>query len=187
MSGAGAGRIGRDEGGERAVNGGAPIVSSADAEWMSSSWRIRAATHADVSTLVAGVRELLLEIGGTPAPDAELEQAAHTLIDDEHAGLLLVADNEGEIIGVLGMSWQFALRVPGRYGLIQELWVHPSWRGQTVGGDLLVALFEIARRRGVARLEVGLPGERFAHLDATEAFYLNNGFTTIGTRMRRLL
>ena len=33
------------------------------------------------------------------------------------------------------------------------------------------------RRRGV---------ERF-HLGATEAFYANNGFTTIGTRMRWLL
>jgi hypothetical protein len=32
-----------------------------------------------------------------------------------------------------------------------------------------------------------LPSERYPHLAATESFYVNNGFTTIGLRMRRLV
>jgi hypothetical protein len=34
---------------------------------------------------------------------------------------------------------------------------------------------------------VGLPLESFSHFEATEAFYLTNGFTPNGPRMRRLL
>ncbi len=163
-----------------------PIDSDPEEQW-AVSWEIREATHADVPAVVVGVSELLEELGGKPAATDALEQAARALIDDSGAGVLLVAENLNEIVGVLGVSWQLAIRVPGRYGLIQELWVHPAFRGMTIGGDLVVALFEIARAQGVTRLEVGLPSERFPHLGATEAFYLNNGFATIGTRMRRLL
>lgn len=152
-----------------------------------TSLRIRRATLEDVAAVAGAVGDLLVELGGKPAAPRELEDAARALVRDEDAGALLVADADGELVGVLGASWQHAMRIPGRYGLIQELWVHPLWRARTIGGDLVVALFELAREEGIERLEVGLPGERFPQLAATEAFYLNNGFTAIGTRMRRLL
>lgn len=165
----------------------APIEPDAEdeQEW-AVSWRVRPASHEDLPAVAAGVGELLVELGGAPAPPAGLEESARALIEDPDAGALLVAEQQGEVVGVLGVSWQIAMRIPGRYGLIQELWVHSAWRGRTIGGDLLVALFQLARRRQVARLEVGLPSGRFPHLGATEAFYLNNGFTTIGMRMRRV-
>lgn len=163
-----------------------PIDSDAEQEW-AVDWEIREATHADVPAIVVGINSLLEELGGKPSPADVLEQTAHTLVDDGNAGVLLVAENLNEIVGVLAVSWQIAMRVPGRYGLIQELWVHPAFRGMAIGGHLVVALFDIARSQGIRRLEVGLPSERFPHLGATEAFYVDNGFATIGTRMRRLL
>jgi GNAT superfamily N-acetyltransferase len=169
------------------MSGLAPIEPEAEQQWETSSWEIREAAAADVPAVVAGVGELLVELGGRAAATAALEEAALALIDDPDAGVVLVAEEEQKIVGVLGVSWQLAIRIPGRYGLIQELWVHPSFRGRTIGGDLLVALFELARRRQVMRLEVGLPSERYPQLAATETFYLDAGFTTIGLRMRRLL
>jgi GNAT superfamily N-acetyltransferase len=167
-----------------------PIATGAEeVDWVVASWRIRAATHADVPAAAKGVAELLGELGGTPPAEEELQEAVRTLVDHPAAGTVLVAESDdgAGIVGVLGVSAQQAIRIPGRYWLIQELWVHPSWRGRTVGGDLLVGLFERARREGIGRIEVGLPSERFPHLAATEAFYVNNGFTPIGLRMRRLL
>jgi GNAT superfamily N-acetyltransferase len=93
----------------------------------------------------------------------------------------------GDIVGLLGVSWQTAVRIPGRYGLIQELWVHPSWRGREIGAELLDALRDVAREGGIARIEVGLPSERFPQLEATEAFYRANGFEPVGMRMKLLL
>ncbi len=125
-----------------------------------------------------------------------MQAAARALLDDPQVGALLVAeagsataDAEagGALVGVLGASWQTAIHVPGRYALIQDLWVHPSWRGQAVGAGLLAALFELARELALARAEVGLPREATRASQATEAFYRANGFTPLGARMRRML
>jgi GNAT superfamily N-acetyltransferase len=164
-----------------------PIEPDAEEQWEADSWNIREATPEDVPQVTIAVRELLIELGADPTLPAALEAPARALIEDGSLGVLLVAEERGQIVGVLGVSWQVAIRIPGRYGLIQELWVHPGWRGRTIGGDLLAALFKLARRQQVTRLEVGLPSEGFPHLPATEAFYVNSDFKTIGMRMRRLL
>jgi GNAT superfamily N-acetyltransferase len=93
----------------------------------------------------------------------------------------------GAIIGVLGVSWQVALHTPGPYALIQDLWVHPTWRHRAVGRQLLQALYDRARARGIARIEVGLPRESYPGLAATAAFYERNDFEPVGLRMRRSL
>lgn len=182
------------------VSGPTPMQPDAAPPSALATWTIREATLGDVTAVATAVSGLLVELGGKPAPLPELEAATRVVVENPDTGILLVAvadEQEGQatlrgrsngaLTGVLGVSFQHAIRIPGRYGLIQELWVHPAWRGRTVGGDLIVALFSRARDREIYRLEVGLPSDKFPHLAATEAFYLNNGFTTIGLRMRRLL
>jgi GNAT superfamily N-acetyltransferase len=215
------------------MKGASPIEQGAWAPQGDPSWRVRAASIGDVTAVTAAVGELLRELGATPPTASTMRTAALELVEDPHAGELLVAvaappdvvvagppdvvvaaspdvtvgahadvtvgaptgDEtlmtdavEGEaILGVLGASWQSAIHVAGRYALIQDLWVHRAWRGSGVGGGLLAALFERARERGIGRVEVGLPRASFAGLEATEAFYRANGFTALGTRMRRSL
>jgi GNAT superfamily N-acetyltransferase len=182
------------------VNGTTPVQPDAGPPSALATWTIREATLGDVAAVASAVSDLLVELGGKPAPIPDLEEATRVMVENPDTGILLVAvvdaaegpqmagpQTSGALAGILGVSFQHAIRIPGRYGLIQELWVHPAWRGRTVGGDLIVALFKRARDREIYRLEVGLPSEKFPHLAATEAFYLNNGFTTIGLRMRRLL
>jgi GNAT superfamily N-acetyltransferase len=171
------------------MNGGPSIEAPAAPAPPSgrAGWRVRAAVGDDIAAIAAAVGELLAELGATPPAAPAMEATARALIHDRDAGAVLVAECEGALIGVLGASWQNAIHIPGRYGLIQDLWVQPSWRGSGVGGGLLAALCELARERGVARLEVGLPREHFAGLAVTEAFYAAHGFTALGARMRRSL
>jgi GNAT superfamily N-acetyltransferase len=151
-------------------------------------WQVRPARQDDVAEIVTAVRELLLELDGAPPAAAAMHDATRALLEDEGAGALLVAEtDDGTLAGVLAASWQIAIHVPGRYALIQDLWVHPSWRSKAIGAGLIAALLELARSRGVERIEVGLPLESFSRFDATEAFYLDNGFTPNGPRMKRLL
>jgi GNAT superfamily N-acetyltransferase len=156
-----------------------------------TSTRVRAATHEDLPAVVAAVGDLLTELGSRPPRTSEMLQTARALLEDPRQGALLVAEADGEnvlgVVGVLGASYQLALHVPGRYVLIQDLWVHPSWRARSVGRELLKELFELARRQGMARAEVGLPRESFAGIRATEGFYAHNGFEHLGARMRRIL
>jgi len=148
---------------------------------------VRRAILADAPAVAAAVRELLLELDGTPSAPPAIEAAASMLIVSPWAGAVLVAEVDGELVGVLAASWQMAIHVPGSYALIQDLWVDPQWRGRSVGKDLLAALFALARAKRFERVEVGLPRESFARFAATEAFYLGNGFKPNGPRMRRIV
>jgi GNAT superfamily N-acetyltransferase len=149
--------------------------------------KVRTATAEDAPAVAAAIEALLVELGGEGPSTTELEGAVRDLTGRPEAGVLLVAETGGEIVGVLAASWQFAIHVPGRYATIQDLWVLPSWRSKSIGRDLIMALVQEAGERGVRRLEVGLPQPSFARLDATESFYRENGFTPLGPRMRRLL
>jgi GNAT superfamily N-acetyltransferase len=169
------------------------------------TWRVRAAVGADTSAVAGAVHQLLRELGGTPPPLIEMEKTVRELIGDPATGVVLVAeedaataagkrgvsgageDSSGAIVGVLAASWQVAIHVPGRYALIQDLWVASSHRGQAIGHALLDELVARAREQGMSRIEVGLPRESFSAIRATEAFYLDNGFAPLGARMRRPL
>jgi len=148
---------------------------------------VRAATVDDAPAVADAVEALLIELGGERPSAMALEEGARRLAEDPSAGALLVAEDGGRVVGVLAASWQYAIHVPGRYGTIQDLWVHPDWRSRALGRELILALVRQAADAGVPRLEVGLPQEGFAGLGATERFYRENDFTPLGPRMRRLL
>ncbi len=148
---------------------------------------IRPATDADAAAVAAAVEELLVELGGRKPRREELEAEVRAAIADPGIGAILVAEVEGEIVGVLSASWQRALHVPGRYATIQDLWVDSGSRSRGVGAELVDELAALCKAQGVARIEVGLPRESFPAIRATEAFYAGNGFEQLGPRMRRLI
>jgi GNAT superfamily N-acetyltransferase len=145
---------------------------------------VRGAGAEDVSAAVAAIRELLSELGGSMPSIEEMEAAAHELLADPRAGLLLLAEQDGEVVGVLAASYQLAIHTAGRYALLQDLWVKPSHRSGSIGAQLVQALCEAGRERGLSRVEVGLPKESFAKIEATRSFYVRNGFQPLGPRMR---
>lgn len=149
--------------------------------------RIRPATADDAPAVAAAIEALLIELGGERPSATAVEEGARTLAENPELGVLLVAECEGEIVGICATSWQYAIHVPGRYGTIQDLWVHPEWRSRALGRELILTLVRQASELGVPRLEVGLPQESFPQLAATERFYRENDFTPLGPRMRRLL
>jgi GNAT superfamily N-acetyltransferase len=148
---------------------------------------IRPAGDGDAAAVATAVEALLVELGGRRPSRADLEAEIRAVLEDPGVGALMVAEAEGEIVGVLSASWQRALHVPGRYATIQDLWVDPDWRSRRVGAGLVDELVALCGKQGVARIEVGLPRESFDAIRATEAFYLGNGFEQLGPRMRRLL
>ncbi len=149
--------------------------------------RVREATPGEVPAVAAAVETLLVELGGRRPSRAEMEAEVQAIVGDPEVGAMLVADAAGSIVGVLGASWCRAIHVPGRYAVIQDLWVHPEWRSRGVGAELVGAIATLCCERGVTRIEVGLPRESFEAIGATEAFYLGNEFEHLGPRMRRLL
>jgi GNAT superfamily N-acetyltransferase len=148
---------------------------------------VREAGAADVAAVASAVESLLTELGGRRPGRSELETEVRALLDDPEGGSVLIAEADGDVVGLLSASWQRAIHVPGIYATIQDLWVDEAWRSRGVGAELVEAIASQARGRGVSRLEVGLPRETFAAIASTESFYRRNGFEHLGPRMRRLL
>jgi GNAT superfamily N-acetyltransferase len=166
-----------------------PIAAAAAAEDLARV-RVRRAVDADARTVAEAVRELLLELGGTPPDVVTMETAARTVIAEEDAGVVLIAeraDGDGAAAGVLAATWIVAVHAGGTYGLIQDLWVDRELRGAGVGALLVAELCAVAQVRGAGRIEVGIPRESFAGLAATRRFYEREGFAVVGTRLRRRL
>jgi GNAT superfamily N-acetyltransferase len=148
---------------------------------------VREAGAEDVTAVAVAIESLLAELGGRRPERSQLEAEVKALLADPEGGSVLVAEADGRLVGVLSASWQRAIHVPGVYATIQDLWVDAAWRSRGVGAELVEAIASQARRRGVGRLEVGLPRETFAAIASTESFYRRNGFEPLGPRMRRLL
>jgi GNAT superfamily N-acetyltransferase len=156
-------------------------------EPVASQTTVREAGAEDVEEVATAVENLLVELGARPPERPDLEAEVRALLDDPQGGSVLVAEADGDVVGVLSASWQRAMHVPGVYATIQDLWVDEAWRSRGVGAELVEAIASQARSRGASRLEVGLPRETFAAIASTESFYRRNGFEHLGPRMRRLL
>jgi GNAT superfamily N-acetyltransferase len=151
-------------------------------------WTINVATPRDVGGAARGVARLLEELGAAPSPIGPMEDAARAVVHDPSLGSLLVATADDAVVGLLGTSWRTAIHRGGRYAVIEELWVDPTWRGHAVGRDLVRTLVdEVLPRERIDCVEVGLPRPSFRGLEATTGFYLACGFAPVGPRMRRVL
>ena len=114
---------------------------------------IRAATPADVATVLRFVRELAAFEREPEAVEATEAMLAEALFGEAPAAEAVVAEQSGEPVG-------FALFFPnfstwtGRRGLyLEDLYVTPAARGCGVGRALLRHLAALAIERGCARFE----------------------------------
>jgi GNAT superfamily N-acetyltransferase len=148
-------------------------------------WEVRPGRTEDTPTVAAAVATLLEELGGKPPTIGAIEAEARAHIEDPSLGIVLVAAADDGLVGVLTASWARAIQVAGRLLTIEVLWTRRDWRDRGVGAGLVEALALAAAAEGAGRVEVGLPRESFPALQATERFYLANGFERLGPRMRR--
>ena len=98
---------------------------------------------------------------------------------------LLAREKGGEPVGILTLSVPFAIYAGGEYGVIDEMYVRPTWRGQGVGTALVDRAAAIARERGWRRLDVTTPVDD--HLSGAARFYRRCGFEPTGAKLRLLV
>ena len=98
-------------------------------------------------------------------------------------GSLVIAEENGIILGMASVSFNLALRYNGEYCQLEELVVDIDARGKNVGGLLIEEALRLAKNRGCK--EAGL-----YVLDSTkhnQTFYEKYGFVKIGEEMRQSL
>ena len=156
-----------------------------------SGHKLRLARPGDAPLLARAVEALLTELGG-PGPQFTLagaERAASDLLANPALGFVLMIEDlpAAELVGIATVSAVPALRAGGCYGVLQELWVAPRYRGADHGTRLLEAVEQEARRRAWPMVEVSLPLAGYAALPQLTRFYEAGSYTQAGMRWRRRL
>lgn len=156
------------------------------------SYQIRSAELTDIHGIVAGVCSLVAEIRGTPEFQlpATAAEVCQRLIEGKYPGAIFVANPQGDndsLIGLITLTVQETIHVGSSYLLIQELWVHPDYRSQNIGDNLIQTVETYSRQQGISRIEVCLPTHEFSSFSNTYHFYQKSGFEDFGPRMRKML
>jgi GNAT superfamily N-acetyltransferase len=141
------------------------------------SIRIRKSKTSDAHALADLIRAqgIFTRINVETPEETEERVRRHLALDgadDSH--LVLVARNaDGQIAGYCAVHWLPYLFLSGPEGYVSELFVHPEFRGQGIGGLLLEAVKSEAVVRGCSRLSLINMRSRESYL---RQFYAKQGW-----------
>jgi ribosomal protein S18 acetylase RimI-like enzyme len=143
--------------------------------------QIREAVPADAPHIAALIHELALSIGET-SPIAPAYVLTYLGFPGCH---ILLAEQQGQIAGLLSYSIRPNLYHQGDTALIEELIVRDAWRGKGLGSALMRELLTRLEAAGCIELSVTtMPDNdgaiRFYHVHGLvdEAIYLEKHFVT---------
>jgi ribosomal protein S18 acetylase RimI-like enzyme len=131
---------------------------------------IDAAQSHEVYAVLELVEELLIEVveGGQELPWISREKLHADIRRNLEGGsgsrgapgrlvAILAKENNGVAVGVLLLTQCFAVYAGGEYGVIDELYVRPEYRGRDIERELVDEAVAISQRRGWVRLDVTGP------------------------------
>ncbi|MGE3771822.1 MAG: GNAT family N-acetyltransferase [Gammaproteobacteria bacterium] len=130
------------------------------------------ATAADTPAL-CGLLDLLFTQEAEFIPDRDAQiRGLRAIVDDAALGTILVARDDGEVVGMVNLLWTVSTALGARVALLEDMVVAPDVRGRGVGGELLEAAVRYARDRGCRRITLLTDADN----DRAQAFYRRHGF-----------
>jgi GNAT superfamily N-acetyltransferase len=146
---------------------------------------VRRANTQDAPVVARLVDALLAELSDTPSKLAQRAETALRLLTIEDRIFGFLATDGAHPIGAMMVSEGISIYAGGAFGIITELYIVPSHRSSGVAQRLIDAGATLGRERGWRQLEVGAPHQ--PTWARSLKFYLRNGFTEIGPRLKLTL
>ena len=132
----------------------------------------RLADESDVPAILRLMGNLYREDGVVRLEVPAAEHALRGLLAEPGAGLVWVAEQGGEPVGYLAVTFGYSLEYHGPDAFIDEIYVAPAHRGRGVGRAAIALAEGACRARGIGALHLEV--ER-ANVRA-EALYRRAGF-----------
>ncbi len=143
---------------------------------------IRQAAIEDEAAVIELLKQLLLPSAEAINQDRyDWQRVAQTFRDvvaDTGKGAVLVADEDGDLIGMITLSYPTAIRFSGKYASIEEFITAQQARGKGIGSQLLTAAITEARAKGCHEIQVNNPSK------AGYPVYVRQDFEDIGKHLR---
>ena len=105
---------------------------------------------------------------------AEAGEVFDQLLDGQR-GQVLIAEDDGEMLGLASVTFNLAMRYGREYCQLEELVVDPAARGKNVGGLLVQATIACAKERDCAEIGAYL----VATTEHNRPFYEKFGFEAV--------
>ncbi|MCZ4339040.1 GNAT family N-acetyltransferase [Shewanella colwelliana] len=112
--------------------------------------QIRKGQQADLSALVQFNQAMAQETEGLSLDEQTLTHGVNTLLEQPEKGFYLVAEQEGEILGSLMVTYEWSDWRAKDYYWIQSVYIRPQNRRQGIYGKLYQAVKDIAAQNGGA-------------------------------------
>lgn len=136
--------------------------------------KIRQATTED-SAVIAQLMTQLIEAVGYEGWQVSAEQVEERLrkMADSDAYQVLLAEDEGQVVGLLSLSFRHTLFHSAPSALIDELVVERGHRRRGVGHQLMAEAIERCRAAGCCEIEVTTERAN----ETAQRFYRQHGFS----------
>jgi ribosomal protein S18 acetylase RimI-like enzyme len=144
--------------------------------------RIRQATAADAAQLCK-LLSLLFAQEADFKPDAELQSCGLRLIlDQPEVGIIYCATKGKSLIGMVSILFTVSTAEGSRAAWLEDMIVHPNWRGKSIGAQLLYEAINRVRATGCTRITLLTDSTNGAAIH----FYEKAGFIRSGMIPLRL-
>jgi GNAT superfamily N-acetyltransferase len=138
-------------------------------------WAIRSAAPGDLAALTALLAELF-RLEADFSPDAVKQAAGLMLLLKTDGALVMVAESDGQVIGLCTVQTLISTVEGGPVGLLEDMLVARHCRRQGIGQALLQAALEWAADRGLTRLQLLAEADNRSALE----FYSKCGWKKTG-------
>ena len=118
----------------------------------------------------------------TPNPEAQAQGLAQ-IIHNPELGVVLVAREGGQVLGMVGLLFTVSTALGGRVALLEDLIVSAKARNAGLGAELLAQAIALARAQGCKRITLLTDRAN----EAAQHLYRKQGFTVSGMVPMRLV
>ena len=138
---------------------------------------IREATIKDQEEVFDLIRQLMTSANMESPINQPSSIETFRQVIEEEKGTILVAEEDGQMLGLLTLSYPMAIRCGGIYSCIEEFIVTEQARGKGVGGKLIEAAIQKATEKDCYELQVNRPSE------LGYPVYLRHGWKDLGKHL----
>lgn len=133
----------------------------------------REAIAADIPSMIRLLGHLFAQEAEFMPDEAAQRRGLEMILGDPKAGVLLVAEDDGRMVGMVGLLYTASTALGGRVALLEDMVVAPEARNAGVGRALLEAAIARASSAGCRRITLLTDG---GNADA-QRFYERAGFS----------
>ena len=136
------------------------------------SREINLATVSDTPALSALLSILFTQEAEFQPDTVAQQRGLNAILSDPELGEILVARQNGQIVGMVNMLYSISTALGARVALLEDMVIAPAMRGSGLGSQLLAAAIKHAKQRGCLRITLLTDADNYA----AQAFYQKQGF-----------